>query len=931
MLDELVQSPWPPETRRRRRLLWLHGFGGMGKTTFLRRACILARREYTDRVAVALIDWRPGSRRLSPHNETPSTPEAMFEPVAERLAQQYGPDIIEQFWSAKEEVQRYHAEHESIGFRFDRARKELENAGPDWRNLTSAGRSPEVQTALLEEAVQRDVHRLQVTLEERRLWSEDADTLKRRLRELGRDAGELADVRELWRSKTVGPNAAAALVSPTSVLADGLRASLEAASLRRPLLLVLDSCELLAPDCDRWLRWIVCNLLVSDTRLGVIIGSESRPDYRARVGARETWHNKVPEHLRDESFDELLFTDGEIAEVLALSPYPINPSDALVRRLQELTRGVPLALGVVLDALSNGPHVLEELEREGEPEDDPRDKSGVVRRIIEAVTQRFLVQLEQKPESVRDFNAIVAVAIQRVPNIAVLRRLWETERPEEELARLESRYALFKARELHETVRRFVRLRWREQVPPGLREIAHRCRTLLAELKPPADDSEASASWLIDDLNLALWEEPEAGLRLVPQRTAFIAAHYGSAADALVELLRELLDTTIVPKQLRAGLERLVAADGSVRGGVLRLAAADADWLDQCADDSWGKRERASLDLVAGLAHFDETGGDQTTRVLVRRRLADAIRSFGSRLPRAREAVRAYAIVVAETSTRVKDEMAAEAVGLMREAKLIDFLDARLHAALLLYSGDYVAAVKLWTRAMGDSASASDYRGLGHIHSDYGGPARYADAEEAFRRACKLAPHVARNWTAWAGLDLQRGNTRQARTRLAKARACPDWRTDPEALNNVAWAMYKAGEDVDAAQRLALEAYEQSGDDVHVLHTLVAIEIHRGDWENGEKHLRHMLESETPIALRLYWASVYGTVGEALIRYGADVVYVLQSLKNAGEWEPFSIAAEAILNRDKRGRPKIGTKDPVALRHYRELLKIVSKKPPPPA
>ena len=924
-MDGLTPSGVTESSRRAPRLWWVHGFGGMGKTTFLRRACVEVKHNYAGVIAYALIDWGPYSLRLTPLTATPKTPEEMFRPIAQRVAQCYGTDVLERFWSALDDVARHHDEHRDLHFRFDGAVTELQNHGPNWR-MNLAGRPPAMQRALEEDTLQRDVHTLERSLRDRGLWSDDPERLRPRMRDLKNNVSEFTRVMDCWRELTLPPNADEALVSPVRVLAHGLRASLERACQQRPLLLVLDSCERLSPENDRWLRSLVSSLVTSDLPFMAMIGSESKPDAREPLGTRETWRGEIPvEHWRMEAFDETrLFTLEQIKRVIALWPHPVSATDSLAEILQNETRGVPLALTVALSTDNADLAVRPDSDLTDERSDESSDRSSVIRRVIEAVSQRCLLQLENDPDAIEDFRVTIAIAIQSSPNMELLRRLLGTSDPEARLASLESRYGISKGKELHLTVRSFVRRRWRERPPLELAEIARTCRALHVGLRPQEEDSDRYAAWLVEDVNLALWESFDAGIRLFPGRIAGVLA-LNSGADALYALVEELHETPGLSTQVPEPVERVLAANRSALDTAIHLSLADVEWLRERIDTSSSPFERASLDLVAGLVECEAGTGDQRAAVRGRERLAAAIRYFEGRLLRSSQVVRAYGLAVAATSTRDADDMVVGALALLRDGGLLRDLDLRIHAVLVSYAGDVDEAPGMWTKAMGDSPSASDYRGLGYLHSERSGESAAGEAEAAFRRAAEIEPDVARNWTAWALLEIRRGKKKLARTLLAKATRCPDGRSDPEALNNIAWAMYRADEDLVVAERFARKAYEKSDGDIKILHTLLSIEIHRGNWTRAKAHLRRVLESETPAAPRLYWSSIYDAVGQALARHGADTLSLLRSLDNAQEWSVFTSAAERVVTQGARRRPPTKAKpaESEVDRHYRELHKAV--------
>jgi hypothetical protein len=74
------QRNLPPQGAAKVQAIWYHGFGGMGKSWFLRRA-ILEAQQRVPSVKVALIDWDQPSWR-SPLSQPPEVPKELLQPIA---------------------------------------------------------------------------------------------------------------------------------------------------------------------------------------------------------------------------------------------------------------------------------------------------------------------------------------------------------------------------------------------------------------------------------------------------------------------------------------------------------------------------------------------------------------------------------------------------------------------------------------------------------------------------------------------------------------------------------------------------------------------------------------------------------------------------------------------------------------------------------
>src|SRR5262245_19116971 len=86
-----------------------------------------------------------------------------------------------------------------------------------------------------------------------------------------------------------------------------------------PLILVLDTCEVIGGDLERWLRQLIAPLCDGRTPFIALFGSRLPPDVSEPLGSRDVWRSGVGEdRWRSEAFNEgWRFTVQEIGLVLS--------------------------------------------------------------------------------------------------------------------------------------------------------------------------------------------------------------------------------------------------------------------------------------------------------------------------------------------------------------------------------------------------------------------------------------------------------------------------------------------------------------------------------------------------------------------------------------------------------------------------------------
>lgn len=305
-------------------------------------------------------------------------------------------------------------------------------------------------------------------------------------------------------------------------------------------MLALDTCELLRPDIDQILRNFIVGLLSETTQMLVIIGSRLPPDAGLPQGARNGWLTEIePGKRRIISFGEdFRFSPSEISQLLDRTANSIQRTDALPRNIYHVTLGIPLLVRVLLDLHDNGDGILEELS--GLPRPDSDTEYSRARQIVcEAITERWLLHIEKgSPE---DLQTIVALGLLRKAIHKILQLLWQPASPDGRIRQLRRRYSLLDSGDLHETVRIFLRRRWRKDPHPAVRSVAEKLEVVINRLEPEQKADSQYFAWLIERLNMRSWlQHAECAIEFA--RSFAVALAYDFDLEEFAELAHELAD-----------------------------------------------------------------------------------------------------------------------------------------------------------------------------------------------------------------------------------------------------------------------------------------------------------------------------------------------------------------------------------------------------
>jgi len=582
------QSGQMTEGPRDVRVAWYFGYGGMGKSYFLRRALVEVRDQLRG-AKVGLVDWDDGASEFRlPLTHPPLTASDLLQPIAYRLGQLYGAEALDPYWSVCQRVDAVQQERaelrQSFQEQLDRLRRG-EDVGQALRAVlvgnALAASGPERPKTV--EALQAPLLREEIFIQ----WYHQG-------------GGAVSD-RD-------------AALDPDGLRVTALQACIAELSSRTPLVLVLDTCEILQmaeqADLDGWLRKLVVPLCQGQLPFMLIVASRLQPDTGVRAGARDSWRERLEGgRLRATHFDEgQRFTAREISVAAAKLSHVSEPDPELVDKIHRLTLGVPLAVRILFDECAGDPHGLERILHEEEAgNDDERPDVDPEQVVVAQMTGRFLLHLQGRPERQRDYHAIIALALLREIDHEILARMWPDASVGSRLRELASRYGLVGRGDLHATVRRFLRQHWFSG--DRNRDVEEVIAVLVkavdgTPVPHQAGDLEYFRA-MAQRLNARLWAKGAAAIGELAS-VLCLALAFDEHVDELLALARE------IPLPGRGNPREVVSMLHHLPGEYWFAPWQDAAlmrWLSAertVAQPAWTEEQKAALKMFEGLRLAEE-------------------------------------------------------------------------------------------------------------------------------------------------------------------------------------------------------------------------------------------------------------------------------------------------------------------------------------
>ena len=332
-------------------------------------------------------------------------------------------------------------------------------------------------------------------------------------------AGDARDAVRHWRQGLVPEEAYRLILRRVEELVDTFARSLRQVSANiRPVMLLLDTCELITGS-QEYLRRA---MRASGSRVVWVVGMRLEPEAVSGAHGEAALYRQAISESRLSSVPLGRFTDHTIGEYLERKLLRGPASGVALSRVAEVTRGIPLAVALVCDLLNAGqdPEVVLR------PVPEPGRPSAVVRELAD----RYLTHAVRCPPLRDDLPLLYGLALLYSDRLDpdLLAALWNVEPTNvaDVATRLAARhdFVLHDSRRLHDDIRDTIRLyllddALRAQQRPMNRRAVEHLRHRLTQLETGSVDEQiTSEDW--QGLATALlwhafWEDNRAGIRLL--------------------------------------------------------------------------------------------------------------------------------------------------------------------------------------------------------------------------------------------------------------------------------------------------------------------------------------------------------------------------------------------------------------------------------
>ncbi len=937
-------------------VIWCHGIGGMGKSWFLRHACVRAK-EFHEEFRAGLVDWGL-PQWCDPVRRPPTRERDILDAVAHRTAQLYSTESLDEYWAAVAQVDVYAPKRAEIQNQITASLLKLEHSLQRDGSRTQGDWLPENEE-LLSNLVRHEI------------IPADSERQLATVQLMLRDNAKREQVLGVWATELLGAPSEEVLLRPTHVLAQALSGCLRQVSVEAPLLLVFDTCEHFDRRLEAFMVDFFGPLIDGSTALTLIIGSRRAPDASIAAGKATTWKDIVGrQRFREVDFDpNFHFTVSEIRRCLARAGIE-DDQGALAERLHKFTSGYPNPVGAFVEMFSRGEStgLLEDVEADVGSSAD----SDALEKVNEIAVTRMLVHLESRGPESRDYLDTIVLGLLRRTDTALLGRYWETDHPLERLGELSLRYCLMAGQDLNPTVRTYFQRHWRKHPPKPLLNLANKLLACHAELNPgPKASRTHRIEWRMKQIHLQAWISPDLALAEAA-RVIVLGLEWRENLKDIVELIDDM-------RAANPEAESLFDVFGRPYGLQSHLVASNRTllrWIKKRKTDQWSLEESASLDLLTGLSiHYRAEFADSELHGRAADLLKSAFRKLGSDYKPRQEALDAYLESVFQaTISDPEPGMKRVETALDWARDIGEFPGFWKHTGCLLHNvGRHRESVEAFRKAVAEdprdwtsfafkshahqvhlnepelAKEAIDHaiairphhnglksqlaqilgQGLGRVDEaaaileeliddawrpdedlalQYAEmlqevPSKAKSVREALMNALDSSPDNPRLHLGLAFAENAAGEKQSALQALEGLEAQIDSEDDPKTLNSIAWRMYTQDFGLSVANVAAQRAIKLSPDSSMIRHTLAAVLVRLDQWEQAEPHIAAWLDAQGDAVAE--WPQDIDLFRDALkFGRGSDLVDLISGADPSNDWGVLRSALKEAVHQSGRELPE---------------------------
>ncbi|NKL79568.1 tetratricopeptide repeat-containing S1 family peptidase [Rhizobium leguminosarum] len=891
------------------RMIWLDGPGGMGKSSFLRRAS--SETAQSPQLNMGFVDFdrmkpdwhQPGSARLA-------DPRDLFNSIAYRLAKIYGIEALQKYWNIRSKVDESWAHHIQLHRQLDDtlqhfAAHKSRNAGDDGQRIQIPPQLANRDNSLEDRAAW-----LAQFFAARGLSSTDANEINRHLSDIKKNRRHFDQPIDDVFSDFAGSFATGAELEvvrrPCQALADTLQNVLRVLCAKTPLVLVLDTCEDIPRGIEPWLRYLLTPLLDGHTPILILIGSQHRPsawfDYIDRVRFRNVHFSMSTEGR---------FSLDDIANAIRLAGIDLANAPDLPQKLLRITAGVPVALAPMIDLYTADPEmVVDELDQ-GQA-DDP-DETRARATAMRVIAERLIKRLKDQPEELQAFRDIIALAIVLHIDLEILSKLWAPVDPRRRLRELEERYTLLAGGNLHPEIRQALRSHWREDPPAQLPALTEELTKIVdAALVDEWEIPDRRVYWQTEKLNLRLWQVGEDGFPEV----AHCLVSSIVADERTIEIIALALELRPVKRRWRQAKEILERSRWPGHYWPQDLLG----WVTTLTH-GWSETDLAQLTLLTALNRVDQEKYEEAASLFTK-----AFGHFAKNppLPLGEIAVDAYTRAAVAIGQQRVDE-AALAVKLIEANRVRDddgwdrdwywlLHDAGLYKDAEKYCrhcieddpNNNLATVYLAhllgvhltkpeeaiSLLVGVEAKDKEDANLPFFLADlYKRQGNYDDAASAYNRALKLAYVRRDKAVVKASLaDLYFSKmSKAAEAHVLRNQALSDAEDDDNVQQKVA-LLFLLENDLDNAYKHAKKAHELNNELGNVF-TLAKVLVRSQKWDEAEPYVSEWIEKVSGAWVREHWSGALDVLrGITKLGHASEIGSLLTKRDDDAVLRPLALA-----------------------------------------